>query len=957
MEWFRIIFIYLSFLFFTPLKSQSDFAFTNESLNLAIQNYYTNIDSSIYYFHKCRQETHAVNWLEYISCTNALATAYWEKHEISKSYQLAIEAFENAKNHLQTDGIAYSSALNNLGFYSHKRKDYDKAIDVYLEALDIDSKKGNYEETIAILNNLGDLYLEKGDWSESIRYFNKSLNLSQKFLTNKTKSISNTFIQLAKTYSKSGEMDTSIILLNKALDIIPALKKKGQNLIAKQNEQVHYALAEIYLVQNNDDAFIHHINEAIDNSKIAYNKNLERSYLLYGDWYLNQNAFDKAKYHYNLSLKILKQKWAKFELHPEISNAHYRLSQCALKENKTQESLYLINLALNHNYISLDSPDYRTSSIPLDKHSIEMLNFKAQVLMETYLTTRNDRFLNEASYVYNIIIQLLNQLRQSYFESHSKELLVEDGFNYMEEALDCYYHKYEANPTKELFDTLFQIAENSKSMLLLESINEITAKGHSNIPDSLIEKEQTIKLNINFMERELRKSDNLEKEEKDILQANLFETQKEHRALIQLYEDNYPKYFNLKYNLNKADSEDVRNKLKGTNAALIEYFVGKNHIYIFYIDNSVEKALRLKKWSGFDHDVNKLRQVISEFPQPKKANEDFMTFTETSNTLYKNLIKPLQINKDINKLIIIRDDQLSFIPFEILLTDKPQDQKLDYSLINLDYLLEKFEISYSYSASILKNQSRRQLSKTESFKNQFLGFGPEFSNLNKGHAFRQTCNSNYLAPLACNAEEVDYISNLISGASFVGKGASLENFKSNYKTSRILHFATHSCLSDENPMENKIFLSDGYISNYNLYNLNLNSELAVLSACQTGDGELRKGEGIMSLTRGFVHAGCPSILMTLWSVEDCSTSLIMNSYYDFLLEGKSKDESLKLAKIKHIEEGNKLLRHPFFWASFIQFGDIEPISFKNSNSWKKYIYGLVLVGLFLICLLYFKARK
>ncbi|MEM9824896.1 MAG: CHAT domain-containing protein, partial [Bacteroidota bacterium] len=113
------------------------------------------------------------------------------------------------------------------------------------------------------------------------------------------------------------------------------------------------------------------------------------------------------------------------------------------------------------------------------------------------------------------------------------------------------------------------------------------------------------------------------------------------------------------------------------------------------------------------------------------------------------------------------------------------------------------------------------------------------------------------------------------------------------------------------------------------YNLQLNAELTVLSACNTGSGKLIKGEGVMSLARGFIHAGCPSVLMSLWSVDDCATSKIMLQFYQHITDGKSKDHALRLAKIDYLSTADRLHQHPYYWSAFVQVGNTAPLIFKK----------------------------
>ena len=196
------------------------------------------------------------------------------------------------------------------------------------------------------------------------------------------------------------------------------------------------------------------------------------------------------------------------------------------------------------------------------------------------------------------------------------------------------------------------------------------------------------------------------------------------------------------------------------------------------------------------------------------------------------------------------------------------------------------------------------------------------------------------------------INDKFGGKVLIGKDATINSTKREISNAKIIHLATHACLDDDNPEFNKIYLADDYLSNNDLYNLKLNSELAVLSACETGSGKLAKGEGVMSLARGFIHAGCPSIIMSLWSIDDCATSKIMINFYDELYKGIPKTEALKNAKIKYIKEAKKANQHPYYWAAFVQIGNYDPIEFSSFKSYIPYFLGILL-----LIILFFIGRK
>ena len=166
-----------------------------------------------------------------------------------------------------------------------------------------------------------------------------------------------------------------------------------------------------------------------------------------------------------------------------------------------------------------------------------------------------------------------------------------------------------------------------------------------------------------------------------------------------------------------------------------------------------------------------------------------------------------------------------------------------------------------------------------------------------------------------------------------------------------MHLATHACINEQDPMLSKIYFSDDYLTYYDLNNLELNADLAVLSACNTGNGKLEKGEGVMSIAKGFIQAGVPSVVTSLWSVDDCATSDIMIHFYKYLKEGQVKDEALRNAKLEYLQTADKAHAHPFYWGAFVQFGNTNSLDYLSEGEpWTTFIF-IGLLGIMFYVLL------
>jgi CHAT domain-containing protein len=124
------------------------------------------------------------------------------------------------------------------------------------------------------------------------------------------------------------------------------------------------------------------------------------------------------------------------------------------------------------------------------------------------------------------------------------------------------------------------------------------------------------------------------------------------------------------------------------------------------------------------------------------------------------------------------------------------------------------------------------------------------------------------------------------------------------------------------PMLSEIHFNDGTLTNYDIKNLDVRPELVVLSACNTGQGEIE--EGIIGLSRGFLEAGVKSVQSSLWSIDDYASSEIIKEMYMNLKKGQKKSEALRNSKLDYLSKADKLRKHPYYWAGMVHIGDDSP---------------------------------
>ena len=318
--------------------------------------------------------------------------------------------------------------------------------------------------------------------------------------------------------------------------------------------------------------------------------------------------------------------------------------------------------------------------------------------------------------------------------------------------------------------------------------------------------------------------------------------------------------------------------------------------------------------------------------------------TQLYQKLWSFIDQPTAANQQI---IIVPDGVLGYIPFGTLLTQTIDNQQFK-NYPTYPFLIKNHQISYSYSATLLAEQlSPINTAATD----DLLAFAPTFGQMSLTLA---TNDRSGLAPLIHNRREVKTITEIIDGQAFYGAEASRSTFLENAPNYRYLHLSSHARMNDWKPEYSYVSftqpLDDSldktkilYVDD--LYNVPLNADMVVLSACETAAGKLSRGEGIISLARAFSYAGARSIITTLWRVNDQKSADLMIDFYENLADGNTKDAALRNAQLSFIEEGTAA--HPYFWAGFVPLGNMEKIENGGILSrWGIYLAGglLFLLG-------------
>ncbi|MCK8480085.1 CHAT domain-containing protein [Psychroserpens algicola] len=473
------------------------------------------------------------------------------------------------------------------------------------------------------------------------------------------------------------------------------------------------------------------------------------------------------------------------------------------------------------------------------------------------------------------------------------------------------------NATKVCFklnkpEEAFYFMEKNKALLLLEDLNRKQLLEESSIPEAIIEREA-------ILSAEIAKHTTT-----DTYSASLSKAKDNYRRFIDSLDSDIRLYYKSQEPAHPIILESVQNTIT-SNQAYLEYIldddqgygllITKDHIDFFEIDDC--KTLKNK--------AKKFRALLSK-PLISKSDQD--QYFTVSNSIYKSLF-PEHIKNRIGKksLTIIPDYYLQNIPFEALLTNQKTDS----------FLIFNHNISYAYSLSLLNTIQ----SITSTNKNKLAGFAP--------------INFETLPSLENTRLELELIGQLIPSDIYLDTNATKSSFLNNSNHHNIIHIASHANAGANDSISPWIAFHDKRLNLQELYRLNHQAELVVLSACETSLGETYKGEGVMSLARGFFNSGAHSVVSTLWKVNDKSSTQIMENFYKNLNNGENTSIALHKAKLNYIQSSKLSEKSPYYWASFVLIGDTKTLVHTDTTPYVYYIiFSLILL---IIIILIFRRKK
>ncbi len=844
-----------------------------------------------------------------------------------KALELAIEVHGN-------ESAVVADRYTDMVFPLIQKSEWEKAEVALKKAIELNIKIRGSEHSAVLknYNNLGYIYLEKFDNEQAIIYINKAISMIRKQFGENHRSIGIGYMNLGASYSNKGETQEALKYSKMAIEnltttIGPKTPYIGICLLNLGNEYNHagqYDSAEAYYnkaIKFRTDLFGKEHHQVVNTYRY-----LTEFYLTTEDY---EKAFAYSKEAVDIASKILPEK------HKLSANSHLALSECYAATNQYQEALEEVQLALIGLMADFNDKDPNTnpdvSNEPVSTRIlIEALIHKVKVLTAFYHETKDIHSLKMAYAAAEAAYNALDILRIEYQTPDSKEILLSRSKDFYEHAIEIAFTLYNIENDKLFLDRAFQYMEKSKSILLLENVRANNKLAVNSLPDSIAIEEKSLSRSIAFYREQLFEAKNQNDTARlATLEDAFFQKKLDYDLLLNLIEEKYPNYFSIQHTNFNTSIKSVQKDLSDQ-SLLVNYFYGKENIYVIAISSS----------GIFHTSITLDDQLNRSISQHVRAFEQKAFDHSTSFALFQKLLAPVlthSIGQNITKITFIPDGILYYLPLETLVTSMNNNRPR--------YLIEEFTVNYMHSTGLANSGLN-----TSSAQTAYVGFSPSYNRTSNPLLASRSASDIQLASqlekLPMAEKEIANSARIWNGKSMLNADATEENFKKMAANAGIIHIASHTIIDDNDPMNSKLVFSpgadtleDGLLHTYELYNMELNAQLACLSACNTGFGQLKGGEGVVSLAKGFFYAGVPNVLMSLWSVPDNSTSEIMTTFYEELKKGEGKSDALRNAKLAYLASADENSSDPYYWAAFTMIGDNEPIETDTGVN----LWGLALV--------------
>lgn len=899
------------------------------NINLSFTYYRLgNIDQSIFHIEEASKYKEKCNYTdpyEEIDLYTFQTALFYDTGELDKALESSMKSILLLETLPIIDTIGLAYEYNNLASIHSELSDEYTAIEYYQKAVDIItlySQKFPIDEKVTFLNNLAISKKNIGNNNDIKKWALETLKIIER-IDNKSptnwEDLHILYNIVSQEYLENNNPDSALYYTRKALQHIDRSPSVKHSTL----EMLHRGLLKVGILDDSKKALDQAIILATKNYGSSSAHSIDLKTLLV-DFYWSQNEYLK-------SLEI------------------------------TQECI--INICLNFDNANIYS-NPKFNDILSKKTFCDLMSKKIKALTALYQQTPDPKLIDAIYDCTKLATEALVEVNRTFKNTNSKRFwLNQNAIPFYEQAIRTAYTLAQETGNQQYLYEAFQLCEQSKSMLMNDVLQEQQAAALGGVPQELTVQQTELEQLVADAEKarfdaHAAGDQAAEKAASD----ELFDFKDQLGRLRLRFELDFPEYYKLKYSNDTTTAQDVQAALNEGDC-LLEYFEGNDHLYCFIITKNELRVQQLERTAAFNIRLQRFQMSLMNIQQfTERPMLVYNNYVKDGYQLYQELFGDLDLTP-LKRLIIVPDGKLSYLPFEVLLDEarQPVDNIRAANFKELPYLFRHFPINYLYSAQLWLQQRQ---AKQPTNNGKILGLAPTYegSTSPDWRPQREVTLRQKLINLPGAAAEVAHLKTQYLGKYYSGAAANETQFRKLAGEYSILHLAMHGLIDRTNPEFSGLAMSedqsqdeDNFLYAYEIKKLPLNADLVVLSACETGIGKYQRGEGVISIGRGFIYAGAPSLLMTLWSLNDDSGAFIMEEFYKNLHAGRSKDEAIQQAKLHYLTHVAPEYAHPFMWAAFVSVGDYSPITLQSPPHIGWYIGGTA--GLIALLVLFWWVRS
>ncbi|NET72761.1 MAG: CHAT domain-containing protein, partial [Sphaerospermopsis sp. SIO1G2] len=787
-----------------------------------------------------------------------------------------------------------------------------KALDIYNQALPIFKTVGNRKGEAIILEHIGRVYDSLGDKKKALDSYNQALPIFKQLGNQRWQAI--TMLSIGFVYSSVGEMQKALNIYNQALPLHRAMGEKGAEAVTI------IKIGEIYDSLGEKQKALQFYNQALPLTRLVGDKGWEANAIVsIGNIYNFLGEKQTALKFYNQALpltKIISNKRAEATILNNIGSIYDSLGdeQKALNlyhqallihraEGDKRREAYALN-NIGSLYYSLGE---KQKVLQMYNQALSLFQIvgdrigEANTFRNLASFQRSQGKLDSALIQIQSAINITEDLRTKITSQSLRTSYFSTVQNYYKFYIDLLMEQHKQQPSKGYNALALQVSESSRARSLLELISEANTDIRSGVDAKLLQAEEKIKQKLSQTEKHRvqllsGKYTPVQKQEIETEIKNLVEEYENIQTQIRI---NSPRYAAITQP-QPLTLKQIQQQVLDENTLLLEYSLGKNKSYLWVVDQTGISSYELPQSSEIEKLVKNFRnEILKPYSTKKRVAAAALPLT-------KILLEPIAEQLKNKRLVIVGDGILKYLPFTALAT--PNSQEYQPLIINHEIIT----LPSASTVALLRTEQKDRKAASKSIAiladpvftkndprvtNQKQPEKQDSENLNKLALKRAANNTNInFSRLPFTRTEAETILKLVpknQSLSAFDFAADREFITSNKLSEyKILHFATHGIIDSKQPELSGLVLSlfnengeakNGFLRLHDVFNLNLSADLVVLSACQTGLGEEIKGEGVVGLTTGFFYAGTPRVVMSLWNVNDQTTSVLMSKFYQKML--------------------------------------------------------------------------